>query len=138
MSFYWFCHAVAHFRYNNGVQRLLFRSQKSMSEDDLYFETFYHRSGKQYQCIYEGGMRFYQDRSMVSHLFGNPRVGYSDFCLLHRLKMFIYYYYYCCCNFSFLSLMDIAHSVQKSALATTSKFSFLRKLKNYGVSYTSH
>ena len=30
-------------------------------EDDLVFETFYHRSGKEFQCIYQSGMRFYLD-----------------------------------------------------------------------------
>ena len=30
-------------------------------EDDLTFETFHHRSGKEFQCIYQSGMRFYLD-----------------------------------------------------------------------------
>ena len=30
-------------------------------EDDIVFETFYHRSGKEFQCIYQTGMRFYLD-----------------------------------------------------------------------------
>ncbi|XP_052780673.1 uncharacterized protein LOC128217530 isoform X3 [Mya arenaria] len=33
----------------------------SMKEDDIVFETFYHRSGKEFQCIYQTGMRFYLD-----------------------------------------------------------------------------
>lgn len=30
-------------------------------DDDIVFETFYHRSGKEFQCIYQSGMRFYLD-----------------------------------------------------------------------------
>lgn len=36
-------------------------SQQTQKEDDLVFETFYHRSGKEFQCIYQSGMRFYLD-----------------------------------------------------------------------------
>ncbi|XP_052284158.1 kinesin-like protein KIFC3 isoform X5 [Dreissena polymorpha] len=30
-------------------------------DEDIVFETFYHRSGKEFQCIYQSGMRFYLD-----------------------------------------------------------------------------
>ncbi|KAL4221114.1 hypothetical protein ACF0H5_019374 [Mactra antiquata] len=30
-------------------------------DDDLVFETFHHRSGKDFNCIYQSGMRFYLD-----------------------------------------------------------------------------
>ncbi|KAK3602941.1 hypothetical protein CHS0354_039359 [Potamilus streckersoni] len=33
----------------------------SPKEEDIVFETFYHRSGKEFQCIYQSGMRFYLD-----------------------------------------------------------------------------
>ncbi|XP_053378155.1 kinesin-like protein klp-3 isoform X3 [Mercenaria mercenaria] len=33
----------------------------SGKDDDIVFETFYHRSGKEFQCIYQSGMRFYLD-----------------------------------------------------------------------------
>lgn len=36
-------------------------TSQQQKEDDLVFETFYHRSGKEFQCIYQSGMRFYLD-----------------------------------------------------------------------------
>jgi len=41
----------------------------SQKEEDIVFETFYHRSGKEFQCIYQSGMRFYLDDwgSKVTH-----------------------------------------------------------------------
>ena len=46
------------FTYNYWLHDFLTYFQK---EDDLVFETFYHRSGKEFQCIYQSGMRFYLD-----------------------------------------------------------------------------
>ncbi|XP_060587224.1 kinesin-like protein klp-3 isoform X2 [Ruditapes philippinarum] len=37
------------------------KTSVSMKDDDIVFETFYHRSGKEFQCIYQSGMRFYLD-----------------------------------------------------------------------------
>ncbi|XP_052676427.1 uncharacterized protein LOC128157825 [Crassostrea angulata] len=34
---------------------------RQMSHEDIIFETFYHKSGKEFQCMYLDGMRFYLD-----------------------------------------------------------------------------
>ncbi|XP_048738988.1 kinesin-like protein klp-3 isoform X2 [Ostrea edulis] len=36
-------------------------AQEETSREDLIFETFYHKSGKEFQCMYLDGMRFYLD-----------------------------------------------------------------------------
>lgn len=42
-------------------QRQAAAANGKKKDDDLVFETFYHRSGKEFQCIYQSGMRFYLD-----------------------------------------------------------------------------
>lgn len=41
---------------------LIFVSLHSLQgDDDIVFETFHHKSGKEYTCIRQGGRRFYLD-----------------------------------------------------------------------------
>ncbi|KAJ8302055.1 hypothetical protein KUTeg_021042 [Tegillarca granosa] len=37
------------------------QGSKPKSQDDIVFETFYHRSGREFQCMYLGGIRYYLD-----------------------------------------------------------------------------
>ena len=32
-----------------------------LQSDDIVMETFYHKSGQIYTCVYQGGQRFYMD-----------------------------------------------------------------------------
>ena len=55
-------------------------------EDDLVFETFYHRSGQEFQCIYQSGMRFYlDDWGSKVNLLSIPKKYYY-------IKIFIIYF----------------------------------------------
>ncbi|XP_063443446.1 kinesin-like protein klp-3 isoform X1 [Mytilus trossulus] len=44
-----------------GTQQQQNRSEVDESQEDIVFETFYHRSGREFQCMYLNGMRFYLD-----------------------------------------------------------------------------
>ncbi|VDI78059.1 kinesin family member C2/C3, partial [Mytilus galloprovincialis] len=37
------------------------KGPQQQSQEDIVFETFYHRSGREFQCMYLNGMRFYLD-----------------------------------------------------------------------------
>ncbi|CAG2236440.1 unnamed protein product [Mytilus edulis] len=37
------------------------RTGRSQETEDIVFETFYHRSGREFQCMYINGMRFHLD-----------------------------------------------------------------------------
>ncbi|XP_053373384.1 uncharacterized protein LOC128546578 [Mercenaria mercenaria] len=57
------------------------------TDDDIVFETFYHRSGKEFQCIYQSGMRFYLDDLGSKEWMPFPKRWYNEGLLVTNTKL---------------------------------------------------